>query len=751
MRRVEWVLRRASLPALLVVGIVTTVLGNWLRVQNVDPQFSMVLAQRTIRYGGTFFDNALQDHGPIEPFLYDVAARVGGRNGAWYVISAMVTFVSLALGYVAARTARFTGATREIGIAVGAAVFVHFTISRSNYAGVLYIRNMTSVLLAIAWLLVIEDRVWVSLRRRRIGAAAVGCLLGLALQSLLSTFAAGVLGLVALIAIWSRVEREERLPLAAVMSGAAFLTFVSAPVYYLIRGDFTEFWSGWVRYGHFMAVGPGRSTVSQVRLGWTTFVSYYEHRPLAWGVVLAFAVTVGAIWRTADLRSRVFHLGLIAWWIAAWVELVFSQRFSAEYFVVTSVPAAFMAAAMAGHLWRGLLASRVPSRALVVLPIIVAVVAVFLSSQKNFDNDVRVAWHFRGVNENAQRAADNRNGAERSALAVLDLVSHDSDPLLVWTNDPYPYLDLKRVSATRFFYKRFLLGEIYLGRTSLAYVLPQTWRWFTQDLSNSRPVAYMLVGEKELPSGNPFADYVHRNFDLVFPDREFPVSLRHDVAREVLSASASPAWEGRPPNLSRTGWSVDAGGARYEQGPAASADDQLTVSTRSCFRLDGTIPADAAGSLGHVVFHFYDNAGKNERLSVSFEGAEAVASSDFVDFLRMPAGVPAGVRRLPFSLVVGRRSAVLVIEHQVRAAVLLPKSVTVTAEAKTPALDLTALRIGKAPVESGCRTARCRWGLRHPSARCVRLRSRSLPRGSRRCPARGLLRPCPHPSRHRRT
>src|SRR6266850_2049566 len=120
MERAERILRRATIPVLLVIGIVTTIPGNWLRVQNVDPQFSMVLVQRTIRFGGTFFDNALQDHGPIEPFLYDVAARLGGRNGAWYVVSAMVTLVSLVLAYVAARTARLTGATREIGIAVGA-------------------------------------------------------------------------------------------------------------------------------------------------------------------------------------------------------------------------------------------------------------------------------------------------------------------------------------------------------------------------------------------------------------------------------------------------------------------------------------------------------------------------------------------------------------------------------------------------------------------------------------------------------
>ena len=110
--RVEWVLRRVTLPALLVVGIVTTIPGNWLRVQNVDPQFSMVLVQRTIRYGGTFFDNALQDHGPIEPSLYYIAARLGGRNGAWYVISAMVTLTSLVLAYAAARDRHASPARR---------------------------------------------------------------------------------------------------------------------------------------------------------------------------------------------------------------------------------------------------------------------------------------------------------------------------------------------------------------------------------------------------------------------------------------------------------------------------------------------------------------------------------------------------------------------------------------------------------------------------------------------------------------
>jgi hypothetical protein len=221
-------------------------------------------------------------------------------------------------------------------------------------------------------------------------------------------------------------------------------------------------------------------------------------------------------------------------------------------------------------------------------------------------------------------------------------------------------------------------------------------------MRQTHPVAYMLVGEPSLPGGNPFADYVEHNFEPVFDNEEMPVSLRHDVAREVLRGAAREKWTGRPPDLSPSGWSVDGNNARYTQGPSASSDDQLTLSTRSCFRLDGEIRADAAGALGQVIFRFNDNAGTNERLKLAFDGSNAISGSDFVDYLSSPAGIKAGTPTVPFSLIVGRRSAALVIEHRVRAALQLPESVTVTAEPKTPALDLANLEVGKAPPGSGC-------------------------------------------------
>ena len=306
------------------------------------------------------------------------------------------------------------------------------------------------------------------------------------------------------------------------------------------------------------------------------------------------------------------------------------------------------------------------------------------------------------MNANAALIAKTRSGTQQSVRALLDLVSRDGDPLLVWSNDPWPYLNLDRVAATRFFYKRFLLGEIYLGRTSRAYVLPQTWRWFAQDLRRSDPVAYLRADQPNLPSGTPFRTYVERNFDLVFPDPDLPVSLRHDVAQQVIGGTATRDWIGRAPTVSRTGWKVENGIARYAKGPVSRSDDQLTLSTSSCFRLDGDIRADDTGNLGRVRFHFDDNEGKSQQLNLSFEGADAASSNNFADILRKPTNVPAGAHRVPFSVVVGRRSAALVIVHQVVAAVSLPSSVTVTAEARSPSVELAHLRVGSAPTGSGC-------------------------------------------------
>ena len=295
--------------------------------------------------------------------------------------------------------------------------------------------------------------------------------------------------------------------------------------------------------------------------------------------------------------------------------------------------------------------------------------------------------------------------AERTALAVLDLVSHDSDPLLVWTNDPWPYLNLKRVSATRFFYKRFLLGEIYLGRTSNATTCSRRpGDWFAR-----RP-ATRAIRSRTCSSAR----------------RRCRAAIRSPTTCSATSSSCSPtrtfrsrcattspdrcSRRRRPrtgtaaaPNGSRSGWKVDGNDARYEQGPAASADDQLTLSTRSCFRLDGVIPADAAGTLGHVALPLLRQRGQERAAEPLVRRRRtrcrrATSSTSCAT----PTDIPVG--RRPGAVLVGRRSPIGRARDRAPGARRVVASEIGDGDGRgdDPVLDLADLRVGTAPTGSGC-------------------------------------------------
>src|SRR5262249_21886962 len=159
----------------------------------------------------------------------------------------------------AARTARVFGGNRDLAVAVGGVVFVHFTLSGSTYAGVIYVRNITTVLLAIAWLLILYDWAWGNRRRALITAISTGAWLGIAVQNLLTTaFTATAVALVALALVRVRRPAEEHLRLDIGFVGAGAAAFFSGPVWYALRGSYTEFFSGWWTYASYMSTGTGQ-------------------------------------------------------------------------------------------------------------------------------------------------------------------------------------------------------------------------------------------------------------------------------------------------------------------------------------------------------------------------------------------------------------------------------------------------------------------------------------------------------------
>jgi hypothetical protein len=695
-------LTRIATFAFFVVLFAAAVVGNWLRAQNVDPEYAYDIVLRTIRFGGTYYENGIHNKGPLEPLVYQSASWITSRDGFWYAISLYIAIAALILGFAAFRTTRVFGGNRDLAVAAGAVVFVHFTFAPSDYAGVLYARNMTTPLLAIAWVIILWERVWVDRRSTLLGVAVAGGALGLAVQTLTTTaFAATAISLTALVYARQRRPKSEQALIDGVFIGSGALVFLSAPVWYLLRGKFTEFYSGWWTYAKDMSVGTGRSLGAQLALGWDQFYAYYEKRPLAFLAVLAFVAITALDWKSATPRTRLFSLGLLGWFAGAWIELILSQRYSSHYFSVSTVPTALMIAALAGRAYTAVTANRGPIYGSFAWPLIAVLLALYLFGPKHFVDSMHDLSDFTSVHEHAVQIANNQSGDTRSVRATLDLVSKDWDPLLVWTNDPWPYLDYHRVSATRFIWKSFLTGEIYLGRTSPQYVLPHSWQWFHDDLKQTHPAAYLKSNGGNIPSDSDFQKVIDQDFKVVYPDGSIPVSYRNDVADALLRPNLTTPWHApAAPARNDTGWKSGDGSVSYREAGGRDTDVQ-PIANDSCFMLSGQVASD--GPPGGIVFHFDDNAGKHEHVKLDFDGDHVTSSSNNVEFHRLPSDVTTNGRTpAPFTLIVGRRAAGLVVNGQLRAAVQLPKSVRVTMESQRGIFDVTNMRTGPAPAFTGC-------------------------------------------------
>jgi hypothetical protein len=291
---------------------------------------------------------------------------------------------------------------------------------------------------------------------------------------------------------------------------------------------------------------------------------------------------------------------------------------------------------------------------------------------------------------------------------VLDLVSDERDPLLAWTMYPWTYLDQHRVPATRLSWKSFLLGEIYLGRSGPEYVLPQTWRWFAEDVSATDPAAFVTVTETPVVPGTPFSQYVTNGFEQVYPGPSIQVALRRDLLPDVVGPVEGDVWfaPDAPPPL----WRLGAGTASH---PGATGVDPLVVHETGCVRLGADLRLgtdDPMTPPGTLVVRLVDLDGSWERTTLAFDGVRGWSASDDVQFesVPLPADQTAPVGGGPVGsdaaivVVVGSRSAALVVDGTIVAAARLDGPVEVQIEASAGAVTLSSMVVGPAPPHSGC-------------------------------------------------
>ncbi|MCU1395670.1 MAG: hypothetical protein JWM34_4098 [Ilumatobacteraceae bacterium] len=748
--------RFCVLATVFLVGgmAVAAFFHNEFRSQNWDPMQTRVNVDRAIHFGGTFYENGLVNKGVLEPMVYRLAEAITSYDGFWYAISFLVLVVSGVLAWAASAVVRFFGGHRMLGIAIGIGVFYHFALGKADYAGVLYARNMIVGLFAAAVIIGLGKRWWLP-GRARWSALVVGILLGLAVQLLfVCTIAAIAVAIISLASIESVEDEREYRASRQILVLTPIAVFVAVPAYYIVRGQFEQFWSDYWTYNVYQNLATGRSLANQLVYGRDVALRYYRAWPVSFVIVVAFvAITIG-LWRAMSRQERFVHLALCLWFVGAWAELVAGQRYSTHYYSILALPTALMAAAVIGHVYRLVAGVRGDFRTAVAWPLAACLLAVAFNGGGHLTMGLEAASSYSSVHQTAVERDKNQPGTQRTVRAVLDLVSRQNDPLLVWTEFPWEYLQFHRTAATRWIWKSFMLGQIYLGRTSTDYVLPKTWQWFADDMAESNPAVFLEETALPLSDGTPFAAYVRNGFEESYEGSDYNIYLRHDQADAVLRGAAGAV---TTPTATAPGssWTVGRGVAARPADATPSQTDLLRLSTTLCTRISGTyrLTPGTGGSFMSLLFDSADGTAPHMRLNISdtevFSGDDgALYDSTYLEqpldsstpTTVDPADVPAGqviagegtvgaadpsagttsdttsdttdpqdvstatsdTAEHQFAIVVGKDSAALVVDGAIHAAVRLTDQNRLSLEMKAGGITLTDLHQGAPPPDSGC-------------------------------------------------
>ena len=701
-----------------ILGAFVTWIGLEDRTRDFDPQYVRTIIERAATYGGSYYENGIHNKGPLETALYDSVRLFTSYESFWFGISAYVVIISALLGITAWLIARSIGASLVLAATAGSVVAIHFSLSSSDYAGVLYSRNITSGLLALVLVITLWPRCWITTRRSTTNFLFSGVIIGLAVQTLLTTVFAGA------VMTWFVIAHRGsstslRRPITTMATTIAS-TILLAPLWYLVRGSFNEFWSGWWTYARFMSSGTGRSLNEQFGQGGSYFVGYYQDRPAVLIAIAVFAVITWGEWSSFSPTRRRLHLVLTMWFMAAWVELVLAQRYSSHYFSVVAIPTAFMvvisvitviqalgdrrAAATSGQISLRSTSGSHFRRASYGTALGLSCALLAVQGTDQFWTGIEGASRFRNTSSYAEKRNEFQNGAERTSRAIMDLVSTKGDPLLAWTMYPWTYLNHERVAATRFIWKSFMIGEIYLGRTSSDYVLDETWTWFTKDLAQSRPEVYVRPIETNLVEDIPFNGFIDDGFTRVYsgPDLEISVSRYRWEQIQSLVQPRSLLGANSPLDLSpiepaSIGWTINFPSPTSMDITADQADAPLMISTGTCYRVDGTMNGEDSS----IRFLFIDAAEMKETVHLGFDFEKAWSGSESTRYLEHALAL-APDNAENFSLIIGSQSAALIVGQDIVAAIRLDGSVNLAIESGSADLNVDDITISDAPSLYGC-------------------------------------------------
>lgn len=492
-----------------LVGLAAAVVAPvWLvaavfNLERVGRAFDSIWARasvdRVIRLDGGYYTAGSDHRGPFWMAIYHVTELVTPRWAFWFAVAVLIVVVAAGTALAVVVVARTVTGERAVTAAAGVFVLAYLVFGPEEYSRVLYSRNVTTALTALAFALVCR------LPRDRLRPALLvgsGVAAGLAVQTI--TTSALPCAVVGLVAVLSTVRMDGRRSLRVTLQAAAWwavpmlVTVAAAPVYYALRGEFGDFWAHYVTYNRHYTAATGRSTLEILRKSLADIGWYYGRHPFQAALLVAFAVDTVAVWRSATYHDRLLRGGLIGWWFAETISMGLAQRFFEHYRVVPFVPVATMGAILAGRSARIM-----PPQGRRLAPLGALAAVPFVLGGPNLARGITEALAFRGPARHVERWERSLRPERRFERAVVHALSDSDEYVLYWLGDPFPYDAIDRLSASRYLESRWMTGEIYGGATDARYVLPGTWDRWTADVERARPPIALVYHDRPYPAGTP--------------------------------------------------------------------------------------------------------------------------------------------------------------------------------------------------------------------------------------------------------
>lgn len=471
--------------------------------------------------------------------------------GFWFALAVLELLVSGLISLAIAFTVRYYTDSFFGALAGAGASFSYLVFGPEEYTFTLFSRNISAMFTALSFAILWPGLAAWQRRRKGLLLGLSGLAIGLAVQTMPTTAPVALLFGVLVLAgsTLDGSTKRSTIQAAAIWGASAAVGFASAPIYYLFRGDFGNYWDLNWTYNRIYAKNraPLRAQLGEaIRV----FSDYYSHHPVFLCIITLFAgMTLLSLKREEWVRG-LFGGGLLLWWIAEMSSITLGQRFWPHQFVLTFVPTVLMGSILLSTALRLLGKNLRP-----LAPIFVVVILSCGIGLPGLQIGIDRALAFRGLSRYAEQQFLRLPPDRRAQRALVEAISTPNDHLMVWAHWTGFYDELNRPPATRYNAVSWFIGTVYGGLTDPHNILPGTFSRWRQDVARTPPGLFLVSpGPKDYFVEPPelagdVKKYVDEHLTVIFAHFNGQLYVARERADAVANLIASPL--GRPETLTK--------------------------------------------------------------------------------------------------------------------------------------------------------------------------------------------------------